>query len=151
MKFEGSFLIVKPTNYSIYWSCQSCAFEGFNGIKMGEYSKSSCQTITKIESMGRCPGTFWILMDRMVMDSHDKSTQICKCCSNFTTNEITASNFKCVPKYVISWWILKDYTLHIWFTNIDNSTCKSLELNLLCWTFYLHMSWAYVLLNAFKI
>lgn len=67
LKFEGSFLIVKPTNYSIYWSCQYCAFEGFNGIKIGEYSKSSCQTITKIESMGRCPGTFFILMDRMAL------------------------------------------------------------------------------------
>lgn len=43
-----------------------------------------------------------------------------------------------------SWWIFKDYTLHIWFTNIDNSTFECLELDLLWWTFYLHMSLTYV-------
>lgn len=78
----------------ILYNKTAFAFQSFYGVRTDGYPKSSCQAIANIESTRGCLGTCGIILDRIVMISHDESTNICMCCNNLTGSDIIGSNWK---------------------------------------------------------
>lgn len=72
---------------------EATGFRSFYGIKTNDHPKSSCNTISYTISAGRCLATCGIIMDKVVMISHDKSTKKCMCCNDITGSDITGSNW----------------------------------------------------------
>lgn len=70
------------------------ALQSFYGVRTDENPKSSCHRITNIESTGKCLGTCGTIIDRIVMISHDESTNTCMCCNNLTGTDIIGSIWK---------------------------------------------------------
>lgn len=54
---------------------ESTIFKNFYAIQTNGYSKSSCQEISKIQIESRCLGTCVNTIDKIVMISHNESTQ----------------------------------------------------------------------------
>lgn len=69
-------------------------FNSIFAIQTNDYPKSSCHKISNITSTSTCLGTCVITVDRIVMISHDKSTNTCMCCNDITGSDITGPNWK---------------------------------------------------------
>lgn len=73
---------------------EAAGFNSYLAIEINEYPKSSCHELSNIKSKFRCLGTCSIIIDMIVMISHDESTEACMCCSDITGRDITGPNWK---------------------------------------------------------
>lgn len=71
---------------------EASSLKGFYGIKTNEHPKSSCHEIPNIISTSLA--TCGMIMDEIIMFSHDESTKSCLCCNDITGKNIIGSNLK---------------------------------------------------------
>lgn len=91
--------MLQKTSYAvfliIYIKCvETTGIESFHGVRTDENPKSSCHKIDNVISTGRCLAKCGILMDKIIMVSHDKSLKICMCCNDIKGSDIIGSNWK---------------------------------------------------------
>lgn len=91
--------MLQKTSYAvfliIYIKCvETTGIKSFHGVRTDENPKSSCHKIDNVISTGRCLAKCGILMDKIIMVSHDKSSKICMCCNDITGSDIIGSNWK---------------------------------------------------------
>lgn len=91
-----------PTRYAVCFLVvniirnEAIDFRSLNAVKTNDYPKSSCRChkVTHIKSRSSCLGTCEIIVDKIVMISHDEATSTCMCCNDITGSAITGQNWK---------------------------------------------------------
>ncbi|XP_052695677.1 uncharacterized protein LOC128174082 [Crassostrea angulata] len=73
---------------------EATVFNDVFAVRTNDYPKSTCHRMSNIRSKGQCLGTCIISVDRIVMISHDESTNTCMCCNDITGSDITGPNWK---------------------------------------------------------
>lgn len=86
---------------------EAAGFNSYFAIQINEYPKSSCHEISNIKSKFRCLGTCSIIMDMIVMISHDESTEACMCCSDITGSDMTGPTGNLMSHVLVSIFFYK--------------------------------------------
>lgn len=86
---------------------ESTILKDFYAIQTNELPKSSCHEISKIQIECRCLGTCVNRMDKIVMISHDDSTQTCMCCNTFTGSDMLGQNWKSYVRRICKHFLFK--------------------------------------------
>lgn len=73
---------------------EATVFNDVLAVQSNDYPKSSCHKISNIISTTKCLITCLISVDKIVMISHDESTNTCMCCSDISGSDITRPNWK---------------------------------------------------------
>lgn len=91
---------------------EATVFNDVLAVQSNDYPKSSCHEISNIKRTTKCLTTCVISVDKIVMISHDESTNTCMCCSDISGSDIINPNWKSyVPCKYFIFWIKKVFYL----------------------------------------
>lgn len=88
--FANSFIVIFLVLNAV--RNEASSLKGYYGIKTNEHPKSSCHETPNIISTSLA--TCGMIMDEIIMISHDESTKSCLCCNDITGKDIIGSNWK---------------------------------------------------------